>query len=279
MHAQVLGSGGGDRHERAVSRRTMAPDEAPVVRVLPHGKARTRRPPRLEHLNVRTRLTAQPLEQIENQAVDAVGSGHVGHFRQTPVIGAVFRCDSADVDARGDLRGPRVGAEATVEARAARLPDWISNGKRSTRTQQEFRIRLGCGRLGRVRSRRPLRTTKRSDSSARMTPASPCDRGRQPGRCRRSPGSSRAGAHPLLDRIWALRDNLSRYDATYVALAELLDCSLLTSDARLGRASGSAARSRSSRAGSPAIAVLGAACLGTRRECARRRPPAACLQY
>ena len=30
-----------------------------------------------------------------------------------------------------------------------------------------------------------------------------------------------------------LRDNLSAYDASYVALAELLDCNLLTADARL----------------------------------------------
>ena len=47
--------------------------------------------------------------------------------------------------------------------------------------------------------------------------------------------------HPmvsLLDRVWQLRDNLSAYDASYIALAELLDCSLLTADARLGRAPG-----------------------------------------
>ena len=47
--------------------------------------------------------------------------------------------------------------------------------------------------------------------------------------------------HPhvgLLNRIWALRHNLSAYDATYVALAEALDCALLTADARLARAPG-----------------------------------------
>ena len=42
----------------------------------------------------------------------------------------------------------------------------------------------------------------------------------------------------LLDRVWQLRDNLSAYDASYIALAELLDCSLLTADARLSRAPG-----------------------------------------
>jgi predicted nucleic acid-binding protein len=45
--------------------------------------------------------------------------------------------------------------------------------------------------------------------------------------------------HALLrPRIWALRHNLSAYDAAYVALAEALDVSLLTSDARLARSSG-----------------------------------------
>lgn len=42
----------------------------------------------------------------------------------------------------------------------------------------------------------------------------------------------------LLDRVWDLRDNLSAYDATYVALAENLGCALLTADGRLARASG-----------------------------------------
>jgi predicted nucleic acid-binding protein len=51
-------------------------------------------------------------------------------------------------------------------------------------------------------------------------------------------GMTRYPAYSLLDRIWELRDNLSAYDATYVALAELLDCSLLTADGRLSRAAG-----------------------------------------
>jgi predicted nucleic acid-binding protein len=48
----------------------------------------------------------------------------------------------------------------------------------------------------------------------------------------------RAPAVPLLPRCWELRDNLTFYDAAYVALAELLDVALLTADARLARASG-----------------------------------------
>ena len=41
-----------------------------------------------------------------------------------------------------------------------------------------------------------------------------------------------------MDRIWALRDNLTAYDAVYVALAEALDSTLLTCDGRLARAPG-----------------------------------------
>ena len=40
----------------------------------------------------------------------------------------------------------------------------------------------------------------------------------------------------LLGRVWELRENVSACDASYLALAEALDCSLLTADARLGRA-------------------------------------------
>ncbi len=48
----------------------------------------------------------------------------------------------------------------------------------------------------------------------------------------------RHAIHPLLGRIWELRDNLSAYGASYVALAEALDCALVTADARLSRAAG-----------------------------------------
>jgi len=49
---------------------------------------------------------------------------------------------------------------------------------------------------------------------------------------------------PLLPRIWALRDNLTAYDACYVALAEVLDAPLLTTDAGLAAAPGHEARIR-----------------------------------
>jgi len=43
----------------------------------------------------------------------------------------------------------------------------------------------------------------------------------------------RYGHLALLDRIWHLRANLTSYDASYVALAELLGVDLLTIDRRL----------------------------------------------
>jgi predicted nucleic acid-binding protein len=42
----------------------------------------------------------------------------------------------------------------------------------------------------------------------------------------------------LAARAWQLRLNLTIYDASYVALAELLDATLITLDRRLGRAPG-----------------------------------------
>jgi predicted nucleic acid-binding protein len=44
-----------------------------------------------------------------------------------------------------------------------------------------------------------------------------------------------------MERIWELRHTLSAYDASYVALAELLPAPLVTCDARLARSSGHSA--------------------------------------
>jgi len=48
----------------------------------------------------------------------------------------------------------------------------------------------------------------------------------------------RASHVALLPRCWGLRDNLTTYDAPYVALAEVLDAVLLTGDRRLAQAAG-----------------------------------------
>jgi len=47
---------------------------------------------------------------------------------------------------------------------------------------------------------------------------------------------------PVLERIWQLRENLTAYDAVYVALAELLEARLLTCDGRMARAPNHRAR-------------------------------------
>ena len=50
--------------------------------------------------------------------------------------------------------------------------------------------------------------------------------------------AARAPHRPLLGRCWELRDNLTVYDAAYVALAEAVQATLLTGDQRLARATG-----------------------------------------
>lgn len=49
---------------------------------------------------------------------------------------------------------------------------------------------------------------------------------------------TRYGHEELRPRIWALRQNVTAYDAAYIAVAEALDAPLLTLDARLAAAPG-----------------------------------------
>ncbi len=48
----------------------------------------------------------------------------------------------------------------------------------------------------------------------------------------------RFGHRLLLDRAWRLRDTVRGWDAMYVALAEALDATLVTTDGRLAAATG-----------------------------------------
>lgn len=75
---------------------------------------------------------------------------------------------------------------------------------------------------------------RRGVAASRIEPADACN---ALDRWRRL-GMSRYAVYPLLERVWELRENLSGYDASYIALAESLGCTLLTADARLGRAPG-----------------------------------------
>jgi predicted nucleic acid-binding protein len=44
---------------------------------------------------------------------------------------------------------------------------------------------------------------------------------------------------PLMKRVWQLKDNVTAYDAAYIALAEALRATLVTCDARLSKVPGS----------------------------------------
>lgn len=47
---------------------------------------------------------------------------------------------------------------------------------------------------------------------------------------------------PFAERVWALRHNLTCYDAWYVAVAEAMGCPLVTLDRRLSLAPGPTCR-------------------------------------
>ena len=49
---------------------------------------------------------------------------------------------------------------------------------------------------------------------------------------------TRHGHTPFVPRSWELRDNLTAYDAAYVALAEFLEAPLITRDGALARSGG-----------------------------------------
>ena len=55
---------------------------------------------------------------------------------------------------------------------------------------------------------------------------------------------TRYGHEFLRSGIWRLRNNVTAYDAAYIALAELLEASILTCDGKLARSSGHGVRFR-----------------------------------
>lgn len=48
--------------------------------------------------------------------------------------------------------------------------------------------------------------------------------------------------HPYSQRIWQLRGHLTPYDASYIALAESLNATLVTCDSKLAKSPGHSAR-------------------------------------
>jgi predicted nucleic acid-binding protein len=72
---------------------------------------------------------------------------------------------------------------------------------------------VATGRIGEARARAALRVLQQAD-------------------IRRHPHQ------PLLPVIWSLRDRVSAYDATYVALATALEATLVTTDRRLASVAG-----------------------------------------
>jgi predicted nucleic acid-binding protein len=108
----------------------------------------------------------------------------------------------ADDDADGDLARERLRGEQLVTPELVDL-EVVSTLRRAAR----------AGRLGQERSGQAL-----ADLAALPL--------------RRVPHL------PLLARVWELRDNLTAYDAAYVALAEAVDVLLLTADGAWVKAAG-----------------------------------------
>ena len=75
MLSEVLGPSRRHGDNRWPARFPAALDEAEVGRVLPDRETRARRSPGLHRLGVRALTRADPLEQIEDQAVDGLGHG------------------------------------------------------------------------------------------------------------------------------------------------------------------------------------------------------------
>jgi len=77
MFSEVLLPLRGNRDEATTSGLVTTRDEPALVGVLPYGQARTRCPPRVENVGVRTSIRAYPLEEVENQRFDGVGHGYL----------------------------------------------------------------------------------------------------------------------------------------------------------------------------------------------------------
>ena len=108
----------------------------------------------------------------------------------------------------GTDRGRRIGHRIAPRAETLHAPHLLD-----VEVLQAVRRYARAGEIGEVRARTALMALRDLDAT-------------------------RYAHDVLLERMWALRENMTAYDAAYVALAEGLDCPLLTTDRKLASAPG-----------------------------------------
>ena len=102
---KVFGPGHGHRNVLAAPGRIMTLDKASVVGVFPHRKARTRRPPRIEHLEVGALARTQPFKEIENQVVEVVRHKTGVNYCRSSAVPAASSTSIAQLVVRCLVRG------------------------------------------------------------------------------------------------------------------------------------------------------------------------------
>jgi len=99
--------------------------EAALIGILPNGKTRARRPPRVDDFGVGSRLRADPFQKIENQSVYGVGHGYSDGALASSVTG----------NGRGSRSGrPTARASAARPSTATGAP----NGNHATTLRGEM---------------------------------------------------------------------------------------------------------------------------------------------
>jgi len=105
------------------------------------------------------------------------------------------------------------GSAGQAARAALNVPDLIAPALIDVEVVHALRGRVRGGKL-------PARIAVQAIADLRRIPMERCD------------------MLPLLDRVWQLRENLTSYDATFVALAEAFDAVLVTGDERLAKSTG-----------------------------------------
>jgi predicted nucleic acid-binding protein len=135
---------------------------------------------------------------------------------------------------RGEARSGE--GEGVIVADASAVVEWLLGGSRGAtvaRALEGKQILVPAHLDVEV-----VQVTRRLGLNAVITPS----RGRAMVELLLEAPFTRIPLTPLLPRIWALRRNLTAYDAAYVALAEALEAPLLTFDLKIPAAAGHRAR-------------------------------------